>query len=81
VEERVAQPVLVRDLEIAGRDDLVGVDVLARQRDDRTRERGERAAISATAEAGSGVDARQRPGIGDDPGDRGGGGGQRRREE
>ena len=42
VEERVAEPVLVRDLEIAGRDDLVGVDVLARQRDDRTRERGER---------------------------------------
>ena len=29
VEQRVAQPVLVGDLEIAGRDDLVGVDVLA----------------------------------------------------
>ena len=41
-EERLGQAVLVGDLEVAGRDDLVGVDVLGRDRDDPAGEDGER---------------------------------------
>ena len=33
-EERLGEAGLVGDLEVAGRDDLVGVDVLGRERDD-----------------------------------------------
>src|SRR5690349_13557394 len=43
-EEGLGQPGLVRDLEIASRDDLVRVDVLGRDRDGAAREDGERLA-------------------------------------
>ena len=76
-EQGVGQALLVGHLEVARGDDLVGVDVLGRQRDDGRAEAAVRLGhFSTSADGGRCLDAGQRPRVGDDAADRRRGGGE-----
>ena len=82
-EQRVGEALLVGDLEVARRDDLVGVDVLGRQRHDRAREaRGRLGHLSTPRRRSTSASMPgQRARVGDHARDRRRGRGQRRGEE